>query len=63
MNWQRFTSRKFILAVVTGIIVIVNGILEAKGMTALDEKAIIGLITTVGAFIFGEAWTDAANKK
>ncbi len=60
MDWQtKLTSRKFILAMATGLLVVLN---DGLGL-GIPEDALLKLVGIVGIWIFGESWIDAASVK
>lgn len=60
---SKWTSRKFILAIVTGLVILANGVLEARGYKGLDLDTIIGIVGVIGVYIFGESWADTQNRR
>lgn len=56
---QKLLSRKFLLALATGILIIANDGLDM----GLDTETIMYVVGIVGIWIFGEAAVDISGKK
>jgi len=56
---QKFKSRKFWMAVVSGLLIIAN---EGLGLN-LPKEAIITVASVVITYIIGESWVDSSHKK
>lgn len=54
----KYTSRRFILAVLGGVFAIVNAVLEANGKPALDTAELIAALSVLASFILGESYRD-----
>lgn len=59
---SKYLSRKFILAVAGGIVMIVNAILEANGLPAMPQDTILAFVGLLASYILGEAYADANRK-
>lgn len=55
----KYLSRKFILAVAGGLVVIANAILEANGRPAMDAEVVLAFVGLLASYILGEAHVDA----
>lgn len=56
---KKFTSRKFWLAVISGLLVIAN---DGLGL-GIDEQTVLAFAGIVMSFIFGEAYVDGKRKE
>lgn len=59
---NKFKSRKFILAVAGALLVIVNSVLEVRGVKPLDANAILSVVGLLAAYIAGESYVDGQRK-
>ena len=51
----KWTSRKFILAIIGAVVMLVNGMTELN----LNATEIAGILLPIIAYIAGEAWVDS----
>ena len=56
---ERLRSRKFIAAISTGLV----GIINALGVIDLDGEKIVPIIIVVVSYILGQSFVDAAKAK
>ena len=54
-NVQKLKSRKFILAIIGAVVMLVNGMTELN----LNATEIAGILLPIIAYIMGEAWVDS----
>jgi len=54
-NVQKLKSRKFILAIIGAVVMLVNGCTELN----LNATEIAGILLPIIAYIMGEAWVDS----
>lgn len=59
MNRNPYLSRRFILAVLNAVLVVVNEILGANGKASLDIESILAISATIITYILGESAVDA----
>lgn len=59
---SKYLSRKFILAVAGGIVMIINAILEANDLPAMPQDTILAFVGLLASYILGEAYADANRK-
>lgn len=59
---SKYLSRKFILAVAGGIVMIINAILEANDLPAMPQDTILAFVGLLASYILGEAYADANRR-
>lgn len=59
---SKYLSRKFILAVAGGIVMIINAILEANDLPAMPRDTVLAFVGLLASYILGEAYADANRK-
>lgn len=60
---SKWLSRKFLMAVVGGLVVIINALLEANGKRPMDTDAIMTFAAVVISYIAVEGYIDVRSLK
>lgn len=58
-----FASRKFIMAIAGGIVVLINAVLDAKGLPSVSADTVLAFVGLVVSYIFTQGAVDFAAHK
>jgi hypothetical protein len=54
----KYASRKFILTITAGLVLMINGALEVNGLPLLDNDTVLAFVGMVSAYLLGQSYVD-----
>lgn len=59
---NKYLSRKFLMAVIGGIVIVINAVLEANGYPAMDAEKVLAFAGIIVGYIATEGYVDGKTK-